>query len=597
MSRNTLWIVVSMAGLLGTPGLGWTQAKTKAPAAARPAQAAPQRSVEWLSNPDREGPSPTIFAKTGVGTANAVAEARVSAQRLRAHCTEEAQYYTSVDECVRQMQPEYGNKVFRATADCTIGRITTSGEQTYTLDGLWDNTDIGGGRTRWRDAEGNVAERDLINNGLHVSDQWETLCPAPVSAALIARAARARAVAAAPPASAAGQGAPARPTARVNPSVCGGEPLCTEVNSFAVTITDFRASLAQPTKVLTITARFQNKGERPLILGYVPGSGVATDERTNRYAINEADIRGIGVISSRAVDTKFVLEPGVSSDARFTYVWGAGREIYGTTFDVELTVREIMPLPNGQVTLGSEHPLRIEGLIHGARPGGTPVSRDVRPEPAVPAAPVNPAAPPDRAPAPPQVNHCAESKQPCFDAGPFSITVTGVNGTVISRRHHNVRFNLTFTNHTNQQLILAYKSRTNSAIDNLGNGYAFGRPNFDGSVQGIGMVDGRTSDTQFRLAPGASRSAIFGVIRFENGPNVQGISYTFSTVIAELRLLQNGQQSETVREFSVNFPDLPLGRGAGETNVSPAGTGSGTSGQELKKAGEALRDLFKKKKR
>jgi hypothetical protein len=48
-----------------------------------------------------------------------------------------------------------------------------------------------------------------------------------------------------------------------NPSVCTGVPFCEEVNDFAVTITDFRASLNAPTKVLNATLRFRNKSLVP----------------------------------------------------------------------------------------------------------------------------------------------------------------------------------------------------------------------------------------------------------------------------------------------------------------------------------------------
>ena len=89
--------------------------------------------------------------------------------------------------------------------------------------------------------------------------------------------------------------------------------------------------------------------------------------RTRRtYASYDADIRGIGLIA-RAVDAKFVLQPGQRSDARITYLWDAGRAVYGTTFDLEMTVREIVDLGNNQVNLGAEYPLRFAGLVDGAR--------------------------------------------------------------------------------------------------------------------------------------------------------------------------------------------------------------------------------------
>jgi hypothetical protein len=366
-----------------------------------------------------------------------------------------------------------------------------------------------------------------------------------------------------------------------NPPVCTGVPFCEEVNDFAVTITDFRASLNAPTKVLTATLRFRNKSDHPVTLGYIPGSGVGADERGNRYTANDADIRGIGLIGSRGVDDKFVLQPGQESDARFSYYWGAGRAIFGTTFEIELTVREIIPLENGQLKLGAESPLRFTGLTHRSITG--PVSKATPPTSSPSGVPPSQTS---AAPAP-QVDHCAGSKQPCYDAGPFSATLVGLTAAMANFRHHSVRMTIAFKNWTDQPLILAYKNATNSMTDNLGNAYYWGRAGtYDGSVQGIGIViPGRSSDSKFRLAPGQSSNATFSMIRYEAGKLQKGTAFTLDTVIVELRILPNGQQTEIVREYSVHLPDMAASGGA----VAP-----GT--ESLSEAGKKLSDLFKKKK-
>jgi hypothetical protein len=370
-------------------------------------------------------------------------------------------------------------------------------------------------------------------------------------------------------------------TAPKNPPVCPGVQFCEEVNDFAVTITDFRASLNQATKVLTATMGFRNKSDHPITLGYIPGSGVGTDERGNRYAANDGDVRGIGLISGRGVDDKFVLQPGQESDARFTYLWGAGREIFGTTFEIELTVREIIPLENNQLKLGAESPLRFTGLTH--RSITVPVSKAT--------APVNPPAsgsqPQPSAVAPPQADHCEGSKQPCYDAGPFTATLVGLTAAMANFRHHSVRMTIAFKNWTDQQLILGYKNASNSMTDNLSNAYYWGRAGtYDNSVQGIGIVlPGRSSDSKFRLAPGQSSNATFGMIRYEAGNRPKGTAFTLDTVIIELRILPNGQQTEIVREYSVHLPDLTAGGGAGAPSVD-----------SITEAGKKIRGIFQKKK-
>lgn len=365
-----------------------------------------------------------------------------------------------------------------------------------------------------------------------------------------------------------------------NPPVCPGVAFCEEVNDFAVTITDFRASLNAPTKVLTATLKFRNKSDHPVTLGYIPGSGVGADERGNRYTANDADVRGIGLISGRGVDDKFVLQPGQESDARFTYLWGAGRAIFGTTFEIELTVREIIPLENNQLKLGAESPLRFTGLTHRSISG--PVSQG----PAPASAPVASAQPQPSAPPQPQVDHCAGVNKPCYDAGPFTAVLLGLTPTM-STRHHSVRMTIAFKNLTDQPLILGYKNASNSMTDNLGNPYYWGRAGtYDGSVQGIGIViPGRSSDSSFRLPPGQSRNATFSMVRYEAARKPIGASFTLDTVIIELRVLPNGQQTEIVREHSVHLPDLTGGGGA----VAPSVEG-------LSEAGRKLGDIFRKKK-
>lgn len=515
-------------------------------------------------------PAPTVFRSSGIGTANAVAEARLG----KADVTGPDGPCPNAD--AKCLETELG-RVYKASADCSAGRITTVEGTRLTLAGVWDDSDVGGGRTMWRGADGQVVGRDNASNGLAVSAQWEVLCPGPVSAKLIARA-----NAAARPAAA---HAPIASSARVAaaPPVCTPGTPCAEVGRFAMTVTDFRASLAQPTKVLTVTTRFESKTDRPVILAYVPGSGAAIDERGNRYAINDGDVRGIGLITSRAVDDKFVLEPGQGSDARFTYVWGAGREVYGTVFDIELTVREVRPLGNGQLELGAEHPLRIAGLRDGAR-AAAPVAARV-----TGAAPVRSGGVAvETPPAAPVADHCAGVRGPCHDAGAFTATVVSCAGTIVGGRHHLLKINLALRNNGSDPLILAYKTGTSGAIDELGNGYGWGRPGtHDTSTQGIGRLEGRSADTSFVLRPGESRTATFAVIRYEAARKPQGSRFAFDTVLAELRILPNGSQSETVREHSVHLADVTAG-----------GSSSGAAGApaNLKEAADALKSIFKRKK-
>lgn len=132
---------------------------------------------EWLSLGAKHW-APAVTSKSGIGTANAAAEAKVTREELQGWCEN-----WSPDDagCVaRELATPEARKTYRATADCTRGRITAVDGQTYTLDGVWDASDVGAGRTRWRDAGGAVVGRDNASGGLGISQQWEVLCPGPL---------------------------------------------------------------------------------------------------------------------------------------------------------------------------------------------------------------------------------------------------------------------------------------------------------------------------------------------------------------------------------------------------------------------------------
>ncbi len=148
----------------------------------------------------------------------------------------------------------------------------------------------------------------------------------------------------------------------------------------------------------------------------------------------------------------------------------------------------------------------------------------------------------------------------CFNAGTFTAEVMQVSATAMTpgARHHSVSFNIRFRNLTDKPMILAYRSGSSSALDNFGNGFTWGRPGtHDTSVKGIGMVAGRSVDTQFSLAPGQSRNATFGLIRFNARPPI-GDAWNYDVVVEEIEILP-GQVVRSTRQNSVNFTNLRAG--------------------------------------
>lgn len=178
---------------------------------------------------------------------------------------------------------------------------------------------------------------------------------APSSGAAPASTAAATTAAAASP-------APAAPPA---PSVCGDQKFCYETGDFAATVTNFRTSVVSYYRLIDATLRFQNKTDKPLILGYANASGIAVDERGNRYGVGGPNgFRGIGLVNGANYDPRFVIAPASSSDARFELTWAPGNALVGTTFELDMTVNKINTVEGGQHTLGGEFPLTFRGLTN-----------------------------------------------------------------------------------------------------------------------------------------------------------------------------------------------------------------------------------------
>jgi hypothetical protein len=133
----------------------------------------------------------------------------------------------------------------------------------------------------------------------------------------------------------------------LNPEACAGDSTCTEVPSFVAIITDFRLDLVRGSRVITATVRFVNKLDRTLVLGYVQGSGIVTDEQGNRYrALESTAVRGIGEIVAEQPNPKFHLGPGEINDTRFEFTLENENRALGTQYTVDLTVGELAPTPS-----------------------------------------------------------------------------------------------------------------------------------------------------------------------------------------------------------------------------------------------------------
>ncbi|HWK75455.1 MAG TPA: hypothetical protein VNQ81_14345 [Povalibacter sp.] len=368
---------------------------------------------------------------------------------------------------------------------------------------------------------------------------------------------------------------------------CSPQQFCSEVATFAASITDFRTSAAGSSRLATATVRIRNKTDRPLVLGYVQGSGVVIDELGNRYAIDTRDannVRAIGIITRTTFDPKFTLQPGESSDARFQFSWYAGNKVIGTVFQLEATLREIDPAAGTQLKLGREHVVQFHALTDGAL-----AAKAETPEPAATAAALAAPAPESTAATVvPVVDACA-SQPRCYNAGPFTAQVTQVT-TSQSGSSHLVRLNIRFHNISTQPLILGYTQSSGTMIDNYGNRYTIDW-RYPNHVTGIGLVTSGKADPQFVLNPGESRNAAFEYSRYV-GKTAIGTAFNPDLAVEQLQVLPS-QQVRSIREYSINYPNLSAGTLVGDgSNALESINNVSEAGRQLT---EGLKSLFKKK--
>jgi hypothetical protein len=161
------------------------------------------------------------------------------------------------------------------------------------------------------------------------------------------------------------------------PQICGNTAFCYETNDFAATITSFRITTdAAKRQILDLSVRFQNKTAQQLVLGYVNGSGNASDDRGNRLVPwGPNAYRGLGLVYGATFDPKFAVRPAGVGDAQFEFFPQGYPQVVGFTYTLDLSIAEINTFEGNQHTLGEEFPIHFQGLRNGSAsvsPGFSP---------------------------------------------------------------------------------------------------------------------------------------------------------------------------------------------------------------------------------
>jgi len=141
--------------------------------------------------------NPQVTSKSGIGTSNAMAEAKVVLEDATKWCAT----FKPRDKYCPKEQVQSGwvgfRNVYRATADCTAGRMTGIDGATYTYAGVWEDG-AGKGRPRFATSNPRVVAQKWDEPGVsmdgsgtitgwgggspNLAAQWEVLCagaPAP----------------------------------------------------------------------------------------------------------------------------------------------------------------------------------------------------------------------------------------------------------------------------------------------------------------------------------------------------------------------------------------------------------------------------------
>ncbi|MDB4881681.1 MAG: hypothetical protein JWL95_447, partial [Gemmatimonadetes bacterium] len=165
---------------------------------------------------------------------------------------------------------------------------------------------------------------------------------------------------------------------------CAGRDRCYDAGSFIAELGQLTAGSEGRHHVLRSVVKFRNMSAQPLILMYKGSTSGATDNLGNRYYFGHAStvdmsVEGIPTFQGRGADASFMLSPGQSRDARFTVIrFNAQNQQLGTSFNQDMSILLVEPLPGNQARIGREFAVSFHDLSVGqtdnARAAGNAVA-------------------------------------------------------------------------------------------------------------------------------------------------------------------------------------------------------------------------------
>ena len=184
--------------------------------------------------------------------------------------------------------------------------------------------------------------------------------------------------AAAPKATPAAAPATTIPAAVADP--CGGSNRCFNAGSFLAEVMQVQtARVGGRHETLSLTVRFRNSSDKPVILAYDSGSSSGVDNFNNKYfwgraGTHDTSVKGIGYVTGRSADPQFVLQPGQTRNATFALIRYEAKPPIGESFNYDVVIDELELLAGQQIRTLRQNSVSFANLTPGSFRGTTATS-------------------------------------------------------------------------------------------------------------------------------------------------------------------------------------------------------------------------------
>lgn len=349
------------------------------------------------------------------------------------------------------------------------------------------------------------------------------------------------------------EGARVPANAATTADACAGRTDCSASGDLMAELTRVTNSMSGTVPVTRIGVRFHNASGAPVTLCLMQYAQFGMDDRGLPYLANA--VQAIPVCEREPGNVTFTVAPGGSRDASLEYSYrGARGAIRGTSASLNFAVRQIELVPGDQVKM-----LRVIPLVfRDVAVTGERAVAGVGPSPAgTPAAPG----------APGQSEACANVPN-CYAAGPFSAQLTSVVPSQIANTRY-LRLGVRIRNLGADRLILCFESGSGVVDDDRQNRYGLTASEAS-TVKGIGICYGQTANTQFTLAPGATRDASFEFRTGIYAGTVLGNTFAVNFALNKLDVLP-GEQIQQSGQYVVNFEGVTASGGPAAAGAKAAG--------------------------